>query len=215
MNESNLWRNIERDLRRVPTVDESAIDRVMEALRADAAGDALELPVAGAERPGGVHRRALGFLEWLTRPSLALSPAHLAAVVVAVALGSSVVWPRNESSHIASGSAPPAPSPVVATVVATNASPDGRHEVRFVFVSDSAERVSVAGDFNDWDPSATPLRRVGEGGVWSAVLRVAPGRHLYAFVVDDSTWVTDVTAPRAPETEFGGESSVLFVSRQS
>jgi hypothetical protein len=215
MSESKLWRIVERDLRRVPVVDEAVIERVMEAVRANGAADALGDPGAVAERRSGARRRVSGFLEWLTRPSLALSPAHLAAAVAAVALGVSVFWPRNEPSGIASRGAPRTPPPVITTIVATSASPDGTHEVRFVFVSDSAERVSVAGDFNDWDPGATPLRRVGDGDVWSAVLRVAPGRHLYAFVVDDSTWVTDVTAPRAPETEFGGESSVLFVSRRS
>lgn len=213
MSESNLWRNVERDLRRVPVTDASAIDRVMAAVRADAAGESLEGAGPVREHGGGLRRRALGVLAWLTRPSVALSPAHLAVVVVAVAFGVRIFWPRNEPTYIAGAGTPPAPSPVVATVVATSASPDGTHEVRFVFVCDSAKRVAVAGDFNDWDPRATPLRRVGD--VWSAVLRVAPGRHLYAFVVNDSTWVTDVTAPRAPETEFGGESSVLFVSRQS
>lgn len=46
-----------------------------------------------------------------------------------------------------------------------------------------AGAVSVAGTFNGWDPSATPLTRRADG-TWAATLDLAPGRHEYKFVVD-------------------------------
>ena len=86
--------------------------------------------------------------------------------------------------------------------------------VQFVFVAKDARMVTIAGDFNDWNATATPLRRAGADGVWSIVLPLPPGRHLYSFVVDGRRWVPDAEAPRAPEDEFG-ESSVVLVERGS
>ena len=46
-----------------------------------------------------------------------------------------------------------------------------------------AKAVFVAGEFNDWSPSATPLQR-DAAGHWSASLNLPPGHHEYKFVVD-------------------------------
>ena len=42
---------------------------------------------------------------------------------------------------------------------------------------------AVAGTFNDWNPTATPLTRRADG-TWAATLALPPGRHEYKFVVD-------------------------------
>jgi hypothetical protein len=81
--------------------------------------------------------------------------------------------------------------------------------VQFVFVAPTARQVSVVGDFNDWDPQATPM--VVAGGVWSREVEVPVGRHDYAFLVDGERWVADPSAPRAPADEFGSGYSVLVV----
>lgn len=47
----------------------------------------------------------------------------------------------------------------------------------------TAERAFVAGDFNGWDPTATPMRRQRDGR-WVAVLDLVPGPHEYKFVID-------------------------------
>lgn len=81
--------------------------------------------------------------------------------------------------------------------------------VQFVLVAPEAARVSLAGDFNDWDREATPLRRAPGDGVWSVVVPLRSGRYRYVFVVDGTRWVPDVAAPRGPEDEFGPSSVVL------
>ena len=43
--------------------------------------------------------------------------------------------------------------------------------------------VCVAGTFNDWNPTATPLTRQADG-TWAATLALPRGRHEYKFVVD-------------------------------
>lgn len=92
------------------------------------------------------------------------------------------------------------PSPVVAA----QATPT----VRFVFVAPRAGKVSVVGDFNQWNPKAMPLRRLGDG-TWVADVPVAPGRYAYAFVVDGRIEV-DPSAPRADDGDFG-VNSILMV----
>jgi 1,4-alpha-glucan branching enzyme len=88
--------------------------------------------------------------------------------------------------------------------------------VQFVLVAPAASHVALVGDFNDWDAAATPLQQASSAeGVWSVTLPLTPGRHLYAFVVDDSKWVPDPSAARAPEDDFGAPNSVIMVGDQA
>ncbi|HEX2094569.1 MAG TPA: isoamylase early set domain-containing protein [Longimicrobiaceae bacterium] len=89
--------------------------------------------------------------------------------------------------------------------------PSPRQPVQFVLVSRSASHISLVGDFNGWDPRATPLRRTSPDGMWSVVVPLGQGRHQYAFLVDGREWVVDPSAPRSPEDEFGSSKSVLLV----
>jgi hypothetical protein len=73
-----------------------------------------------------------------------------------------------------------------------------------------ASQVSVVGDFNDWDPAATPLRR--DGGTWTVELHLKPGRYHYTFLIDGRRWASDPAEPRAAESDFGAPMSVLTVS---
>jgi hypothetical protein len=75
----------------------------------------------------------------------------------------------------------------------------------------NAKSVAVVGDFNGWNPDATPMERVGTSGFWSATLLAKPGRHTYAFLVDGTTLMADPRAPRAKSPDFGGDASVLMV----
>jgi 1,4-alpha-glucan branching enzyme len=79
--------------------------------------------------------------------------------------------------------------------------------VRFVHVAPGATAVSLVGDFNQWNPSAIPLRRLGDG-TWIVDVPLSPGRYAYAFIVDGRI-VIDPAAPRA-NGEFGA-NSVLMV----
>jgi 1,4-alpha-glucan branching enzyme len=84
--------------------------------------------------------------------------------------------------------------------------------IRFVLVQPDAQRVFVAGSFNDWNPGATPLTDLGHGH-WVKDLALAPGRYEYQFVVDGH-WVPDSAATETVENPFGGLNSVLVVSRR-
>jgi 1,4-alpha-glucan branching enzyme len=90
--------------------------------------------------------------------------------------------------------------------------PDG---VKFVLVAPQAARVSLVGDFNRWDPAATPMERTPTGGTWSVVIPLTAGRHEYAFVVDGKQWLPDPSAPLAPVDGFGAPNSVVLVRGSS
>lgn len=86
--------------------------------------------------------------------------------------------------------------------------------VRFVFTAPGAARVSLVGDFNDWDDSATPLHRTMADGVWTVSVPLDAGRHEYAFVVDGNEWKPDPAAPLAPRSDFGAPNSVVTVAER-
>jgi hypothetical protein len=85
--------------------------------------------------------------------------------------------------------------------------------VQFVLTAPKASHVTVVGDFNQWDPVATPMARAASGA-WTAAIPVSPGRHVYAFIVDGDRWVSDPAAPLAPEDGFGIRNSVIVVGGQ-
>ncbi|SVA65255.1 uncharacterized protein METZ01_LOCUS118109, partial [marine metagenome] len=43
---------------------------------------------------------------------------------------------------------------------------DGVHGTAFAVWAPNARRVSVVGDFNDWDGRRNVMRRLGDSGVW-------------------------------------------------
>lgn len=74
-------------------------------------------------------------------------------------------------------------------------------------------RVALIGDFNRWDQSATPMTRSSDGDLWSVSIPIMPGRHMYAFMVDDSILVLDPRAPKSRDPDLGAEGSVRIVGR--
>lgn len=88
----------------------------------------------------------------------------------------------------------------------------GRRDVQFVLVAPTARKVQVVGDFNDWDASHEEYRAQHRGGgVWSVTAKVPVGHHRYSFVVDDSVWMADPTAPRVLDDDYGMPNSALVV----
>jgi serine protease AprX len=79
----------------------------------------------------------------------------------------------------------------------------------FVFHDDSANSVSVAGDFNGW--RQTPLKRNGSG-LWSTEIR-APriARLEYKFVVNGQRWVEDPSNGMKAPNNYGGLNSVVII----
>jgi len=84
--------------------------------------------------------------------------------------------------------------------------------VQFVFVAPGARSVALAGDFNQWSPTATPLT-ADAGAVWSVVVPLGLGAFTYSFIVDGREWRADPSAPAAPD-DYGHPSSVIYVAME-
>jgi 1,4-alpha-glucan branching enzyme len=82
--------------------------------------------------------------------------------------------------------------------------------VSFKWHFPNAKEVFIAGSFNDWQPSATPLKSCGADW-WLLDLELKPGRYEYRFVVDGQ-WMDDPTAAGHTTNSTGGRNSLLIVN---
>ena len=190
----------------MPEHDDELISRIAAELRVtpplDAGFDARVMAEI-ATLPPHVPGRLAAAARWLRRPrTLRVSP--LAGLAFAAGLGALLVWRGQPDRNVLPVSEPTAAAPGV--LLARH----GPTLVQFVLVSSHARSVALVGDFNDWDPAATPLD-ITAGGSWSVALRLQPGRHRYAFVVDGVRWIADPAAPPAPDDDFGSPGSVVTV----
>ncbi len=77
------------------------------------------------------------------------------------------------------------------------------------FTRANAQAVFLAGDFNDWSATATPMQRARDG-TWVAELPLPPGTYQYKFVADGQ-WERDLANPATAPDGWGGENSVVTV----
>jgi 1,4-alpha-glucan branching enzyme len=107
---------------------------------------------------------------------------------------------------------PPAPAKAVAPVspqAAPKAPASGPPVTKFELYERNAKAVFVAGSFNAWNPTATPLKNNGSGK-WETSLQLSPGKYQYRFVVDGK-WIADPLAKETVPNPFEGVNSVLSV----
>ncbi|HEX6106935.1 MAG TPA: isoamylase early set domain-containing protein [Gemmatimonadales bacterium] len=174
-------------------LQDELLRRVVDELRRPVRLDpTLDLRVLRAIREPAPARPAR---PWL-RPAW-VAAALAAGVMIAVGLQS-----RDRPSSSPTTVASPAATPFA----------ESTRPVYLRLDAPASSRVSVVGDFNDWDPSATPLSPTGDRGVWTVELRLKPGRYHYTFLIDGRRWAGDPSEPRAPESDFGAPVSVLTVS---
>lgn len=82
--------------------------------------------------------------------------------------------------------------------------------VLFIQPAKDASQVAIAGDFNDWNPSRTPLKRDENLGVWQACVPIAPGRYRYRLVID-GRWVQDPHNQAVETNPFGELNNILEI----
>jgi chromosome partitioning protein len=83
--------------------------------------------------------------------------------------------------------------------------------VLFVQPQQTARQISVAGDFNNWSPTATPLRKDETLGVWQACIPIPPGRYRYRVVIDGA-WKHDQYNSSIETNPFGELNSILEIA---
>lgn len=74
-----------------------------------------------------------------------------------------------------------------------------------------AETVSLVGDFNEWDESATPLKKVRS--VWKTTLKLEQGReYQFRYLVNGNEWHNDDAADKYVPNNIDGDNSVVVTS---
>jgi hypothetical protein len=196
----HVLRRAVQTLQQLPGTDADAIRRVVEAAAAQRVMPAADEPVdVSAVAPS--HRRP-GRI------------AGFAGVVAAAAIVGFFV--RGRLTRSAPSVAVASSAPSAALVAAVNGEQDVRPiPQQFVFRSATARRVSVVGDFNEWNAVRAPMTREAAGDLWSVTISIAPGRHTYGFMVNDSTFALDqdTRVARARDPDLGVEGSVVIVGR--
>jgi hypothetical protein len=223
--EDDVIHHVARALRRSEDLG-PAVDRaVMATLRA-----APVSVVAGGAVHQGVHpavtrrqRPAARAWGWLVRPRAirvsplgALAAAGLAFVAATLGMRREAPRPGMDEGQTGefkvTGEFPSIRSTAEPTVTAAaSVTRDTVFVTRFMIVAPNAKHVALVGDFNDWDQASTPLLKVAANGVWTAEVKLPPGRYAYAFLLDGQQWIADPGAPPAVGDDFGRPSSVVTV----
>lgn len=120
----------------------------------------------------------------------AIDPLYLAPAQTAWNVGVSIVLAGGRTSA----------APVPARYEA------GRATIRLK-ANGSAAPLSIAGDFNDWNPA--PMQRSGDE--WTFTTALKPGVYNYAFVDDRGEWFVPEKHPGRKDDGMGGHVAVLVV----
>jgi chromosome partitioning protein len=82
-------------------------------------------------------------------------------------------------------------------------------EVVFSARFEDAQKVLIAGDFNNWTPISTPMQRSSDGR-WQMRLPLPKGRYRYRLVVD-GRWMTDPNNTYVETNQYGELNNVVEV----
>jgi len=157
-----------------------------------------------------VERRPRRWWRAMTWPSTPFSLTATAALAAAGLLLGFMTRQATEAPSRGFAAQPGAQAIPVVPAVRSTAEPMPV-PVQFTLRAVRASQVALVGDFNGWSPTSTLLEPGQEPGTWSATVPLSAGRHVYAFLVDGRTWMTDPRAQKARDLDFGRENSVLIV----
>ena len=178
----------------------SAADRLNDAIASYS--DSLEMPGSEIDRAVMASIRARptkereSFWNWLLIPhTYQVRPAFAAVAIVVLVAAGAVGGSLRDRTPAAIESAAAS-----STIL-----------VRFELVAPAADRVSLAGSFNDWQPDGVQLIRNAETGVWTGTVPLRLGEHQYMFVIDGVEWIPDPDAHAQVDDGFGQTNSVIVV----
>lgn len=80
--------------------------------------------------------------------------------------------------------------------------------VTFTLNAPGANKVMLAGTFNNWRGESTPMRK-GKNG-WETTMLLKPGKYEYKFIVDGN-WINDPNNRWSVSNSYGSQNSVIEV----
>ena len=90
-----------------------------------------------------------------------------------------------------------------------NRSKQKTKEIQFSLLAIEAKKVSLVGEFNNWNPDADPMQS-DDNGTWTKTKMLSPGNIEYKFWVDGE-WMQDPVNLRTCPNCFGTQNSVVKV----
>ena len=94
----------------------------------------------------------------------------------------------------------------------TKAARKGSVKVTFVVPNSVCDRpVSVVGDFNDWDPLATPLKKRSNGTRSASLELPADQTYRFKYLADEGTWFCDDDADGLDDGHDASPDSLLVL----
>lgn len=82
-------------------------------------------------------------------------------------------------------------------------------KVLFKLSAPEANQVYPAGDFNNWDVSANPMKK-DRNGLWKTTFSLDPGRYEYRFLIEGN-WGNDPACSCRVPNVFGNQNWVRAV----
>jgi 1,4-alpha-glucan branching enzyme len=82
--------------------------------------------------------------------------------------------------------------------------------VTFTVIFPDANTVRIAGDFNNWQPEKTPMKKFRKDGLWKVKLPLNAGIYRYRLVVD-GLWQQDPYNTATESNPYGELNSVVQV----
>lgn len=86
---------------------------------------------------------------------------------------------------------------------------DEKIPILFTYMDDQAQKVCIAGSFNQWSSRSHCMKR--DKKAWTLRLSLPPGRYPYLFLIDDRISKLDPGAALTEESGFGTKNSILVV----
>jgi 1,4-alpha-glucan branching enzyme len=86
---------------------------------------------------------------------------------------------------------------------------DKTKKVQFELLAPDAQKVYLAGNFNNWDTRANLMKK-DKKGIWKTIVSLKPGRYEYRFLVDGN-WENDPSCCDCVPNEFGTQNCARIV----
>ena len=75
---------------------------------------------------------------------------------------------------------------------------------------DSAQTVYLVGEFNDWNTTATPMKRLKNGG-FTQTLDLTKGKeYQFRYLADDNRWINDGEADKYVPNHIGNSENCVI-----
>lgn len=78
-------------------------------------------------------------------------------------------------------------------------------------VANSAGKASVVGEFNNWDPSVTPMKKLKSGDFSVTMSLQKDKEYEFKYLLDESNWLNEDAADKQVPNVYQGENSVVVI----